>query len=102
MRTVKIDIGRTKDFLADRLVHNILQEDEKTLIHIVRHEGLGGFDKMSDSEIFTQLVEIFPEFELIYLADTIPGYLIVGVKEEHMEQEEDILVDIVRIIQMKF
>ncbi|MFN8208975.1 MAG: hypothetical protein U0T82_16435, partial [Bacteroidales bacterium] len=102
MRTVKIAVERTKEFLAERLVNNLLQESEESLTRLVRYESLGGFEKMSDEEIFHQLAQIFPEFNLLKLVDSLPGFMIVGVKEETMEQEDEILVDISRIIQMKF
>ena len=102
MKTCNISISRAKDFLAKRLVHNMMQIDEDELYQLVRYESVGGFEKMSNEEIFIHLEKIFPEFKLIHLVGATKNLLEVGVKEENSQSENDIMVDIARIIQLKF
>jgi hypothetical protein len=102
MKTIDIPVSRAKDFLADRMVHNLLQTDEMELIRLVRYDGIGGFEKMSNEEIFAHLANIFSEFKLIQLVSSTKNLLVVGVKDEYAANEKEILVDIARMIQTKF
>lgn len=101
MKEVKISKDRVKDFLAERLTFNVLQESEDNLLLIIRNEGLGGFDKMDDNELFTNLITAIPEFQLLQLVGGDDENLLVSVKSDLKKTEDDILVDITRIIQMK-
>ncbi|MFP4059774.1 MAG: hypothetical protein ACOCXD_00600 [Bacteroidota bacterium] len=101
MKTLDISKIRAKEFLAERLVFNILQTDEQELIKKFLYEPLGGFDKMDGKSLFHQLQEVFPEFSLIEYKGEDPKNIQVKVTGEHAASENDILVDIKRIIQMK-
>ena len=101
MKDILISKERVKDFLAKRLTFNVLQESEDNLFLIIRNEGLGGFNKMNDNELFENLLMAIPEFQLITLVKSDNSNLIAQVKPEYKETEEDILIDIHRIIQMK-
>lgn len=102
MKTHTISISRAKDFLARRMVNNLLQIDEEELYQLIRYESVGGFEKMTNEEIFMHLEKIFPEFKFIHLAGATKNLLEVAVKEEYRDTENEIMVDIGRIIQLKF
>ena len=102
MKTHSISISRAKDFLAKRLVRNMLQVEEEELYNLIRYESVGGFERMTNEEIFTHLVEIFPEFKFIQYVSASKNLIEVSVKEEYAPSENGIMTDIARIIQMKF
>jgi hypothetical protein len=52
MKTHSISISRAKDFLAKRLVRNMLQIEEEELYNLIRYESVGGFEHMKNEEIF--------------------------------------------------
>ena len=102
MNTHNISISRAKDFLAKRLVRNMLQIEEEELYNLIRYESVGGFERMTNEEVFSHLVEIFPEFKFIKYIGATKNLIEVGVKEEYLQSESGIMTDIARIIQMKF
>ena len=102
MEKVIIPKDRVKDFLAERLTSNILQADESTLFDILRYEGIGGFEKLNDDELFGNLQDAIPEFNLLHVAGNDKHNLILEVREENSANEKDILIDIRRVIQTKF
>ncbi|MBA7555283.1 hypothetical protein ES705_47941 [subsurface metagenome] len=57
---------------------------------------------MSDKELFDHLVLSVPEFELMNFVSSDDKYLLIALKEEYAKSEEDILIDITRILQTKF
>ncbi|MFW6226838.1 MAG: hypothetical protein ACOC31_01925 [Bacteroidota bacterium] len=102
MEKVIISKDRVKDFLASRLTSNILQADESTLFEILRYEGIGGFEKLNDDELFGNLQDAIPEFNLMKLSGTDKRNLVLEVRERDQANEPDILIDIRRVIQTKF
>ena len=102
MKTYSISISRAKDFLAKRLVRNMLQVEEEELYNLIRYESVGGFEQMTNQQIFSHLVDIFPEFKFIQCVSETKNLIEVGVKEEFAQSENGIMTDIARIIQMKF
>jgi hypothetical protein len=102
MKTLSISISRAKDFLAKRLVRNMLQIEEEELYNLIRYESVGGFEHMTNEQIFAHLVEIFPEFKFIKFVSASKNLIEVGVKEEFAQSDTGIMTDIARIIQMKF
>ena len=101
MKTLDISKQRAREFLAERLVFNILQTDEKELVQKFLNEPVGGFEMMTGKILFKQLQEVFPEFKLVEFAGEDNGVVKVKVIKEYAGTEDDILVDIKRIIQMK-
>ena len=101
MKKVNISKSNIKDYLAEKLAKSLLQTEENEVINHIRNEGIVGFEKMSDKELFDRLVSSIPEFELMEFISSDEDHLILSVKEEYNKGEEDILVDITRIIQMK-
>jgi hypothetical protein len=102
MKEISLNKSKVRDFLADRLTKQILQLDDHIILSLIRYEGIGGYEKrISDNELFVQLVEAIPEFQLMRLVRTDHFNLFVGVKEENEAHEDDILVDIQRAVQTK-
>lgn len=101
MKEVIISKSKVRDFLADRLTKQILQLDDHIIHSLIRYEGIGGYEKKSDNELFVQLVEAIPEFQLLRLLKTDHFNLFLVVKEEHEQSENEILIDINRAIQTK-
>ena len=101
MKKVNISKSNIKDYLAEKLAKSLLQTEENEVINYIRNEGIAGFGNMSDKELFDHLVSSLPEFELMDFISSDENQMILSVKEEYKKGEEDILVDITRIIQMK-
>jgi hypothetical protein len=102
MNTVSLPKRKVKDFLANQLMNYILQIDETSLYEILRYDGIGGYENLTDKQIFLDLVDSIPEFKLLRLVDSNEEELKISVIKEHEESEDAILVDIKRIIQTKF
>jgi len=101
MKEILLSRNKVKNFLSEQLTSEIIQLDEEKIFSLIRYEGIGGFGKMSDNDLFVRLVETIPEFQLIKLINADQNNIIVSIKDEFSENEDDILVDITRIIQMK-
>ena len=101
MKEILLSRNKIKNFLSERMTNEVIQLNEEKIFSLIRYEGIGGFGKISDNDLFVRLVEAIPEFQLIRLVDADDNHLIVSIKEEFSETEDDIMVDITRIIQMK-
>ncbi len=101
MKEILLSRNKIKNFLSERLTAEVIQLDEEKIFSMIRYEGIGGFGKMSDNDLFVRLLEAIPEFKLIKLVSTDQNNILVSIKEEYAKNEDDILVDITRIIQMK-
>lgn len=101
MKEIALSRNKVKNFLAECLTHDVIQMDEEKIFSMVRYEGIGGFSKISDNDLFVRLVEKIPEFKLLRLVNADQNHILVSLKEEFNDTEEEILVDISRIIQMK-
>lgn len=101
MKEILIQKNKVKNFIAEKLTQQVLQLDEHKIYSLIRYEGLGGFNKISDGDLFVKLVELIPEFKLIKILRSDSENFVLILKDEFEEKEEEILVDINRIIQMK-
>ncbi len=101
MKEILLSRNKIKNFLSERLTQKVLQTNEESIFSMIRYEGIGGYGKISDTDLFFQLVEAIPEFQLLGLVNSDQNNLIVSVKPEFENTEEDILIDITRIVQMK-
>jgi len=101
MKELTISRNKIKNFLAECLTQQVLQMNEERIFSMIRYEGIGGFGKISDNDLFVLLVEIIPEFRLLRLVNADDNHIMVSLKEEYADTEEEILVDITRIMQMK-
>jgi len=100
MKTLQISKNRVRDYLADRLARNIAKSELEDLVTVLRYNSLGGFEYLDDFDLFENLVAAFPELELVFLANVDEHNLIVAVKPEYMEEEESIMVDVRKVIQV--
>ena len=101
MKEILLSRNKIKNYMAENLTSQVLQMDEEHIFSLIRYEGIGGFNKISDNDLFVRLVENIPEFQLVRLISANQNHIIVSVKDEFANSEEDILIDITRIIQMK-
>ncbi len=101
MKEILLSRNRIKNYLAENITNQVLQMDEERIFSIIRYEGIGGFSKISDNDLYVRLVEFIPEFQLLRLVNADQNHVIVSVKDEYAETEDEILVDISRIIQLK-
>lgn len=101
MKEIALNKSRIRDLLAERLTKQILQLDEHIIHSLIRYEGIGGYEKKSDNELFVQVVEAIPEFQLLKLQRADHFNLYVTIDEEHRNNEDEIMVDINRAIQTK-
>ena len=76
--------------------------NEDNIFSLIRYEGIGGYNRMSDNDLFVQMVEAIPEFQLLKLVNADKNNLAVAIKDNYAENEEEILTDITRLLQMKF
>jgi hypothetical protein len=101
MKEILLPKNKVKNFLAEKLTREVLQLDEHRIYSLIRYEGIGGFNKISDGDLFVKLVELTPEFKLLKIVRSDTDNLVVMIKDELAEKEDEILVDINRIIQTK-
>jgi hypothetical protein len=101
MKELLLSRNKIKNFLSERLTYDILQMDEKKLFSLIRYEGIGGLEKISDNDLFVRLVECIPEFKLLQMINVDQNNITISLKKEYEENEDAILIDITRIIQMK-
>jgi hypothetical protein len=102
MEKIEFSRNRLKDYLSERLTHGILQMSENEIFEKVRHGGLGGYDSIGDEKLIDELVQQIPEYKLMQFDSADDKSIYLSVKPEHAKNEEEILVDIIRIRQMKF
>jgi len=62
--------------------------------------AVGGFKQFDDFDLFENLVAALPELELVFLAESDENYLYVAVKPDNKHEEEAILVDLRKIVQV--
>lgn len=101
MKKISISKYKLRNFLAERATANILQADENDLFNVIRYDGIKGYEQIDEKELFEQLVNALPEFKLTEYIGTDNNHLFVSVKKDYDKSEDDILVDVTRIIQMK-
>lgn len=100
MNTLNISKNRARDFLAEKLAKNIIDSELEDLISVLRYNSLGGFEHLDDFDLFENLVAALPELELVFLAETDENFLHVAVKPDFKNEEEAILIDVKKIVQV--
>jgi hypothetical protein len=98
---MEISKHKLKNFLAEKVACNLLQQNEEDLFNHIRYDGIKGFEQYGDAELFAMLQETIPEFQLVGLQKTDNNSFFLEVDKKHGKNEQDIKVDIIRIIQMK-
>jgi len=102
MEKIEFSRKKVKDYLSEQLTNVILQMSENEIFDKVRHGGLGGYDSVGDEKLVDELVQKIPEYKLLEFDSSDDKNICLVVKPEHATNEEEILVDIIRIRQMKF
>ena len=101
MKEIMVSRNKVKNFLSEQLTQQVIQMDEGKIFSLIRYEGIGGFGKISDMDLFVNIVESIPEFQLLRLVNADDDHLLVVLKEEYAATEEEILIDITRVMQLK-
>ncbi|MDX9846665.1 MAG: hypothetical protein RBT74_06780 [Tenuifilaceae bacterium] len=100
MKTLKISKNRARDFLAEKLARSIINSELEDLITVLRYNAMGGYERLDDFDLFENLVAALPELELVFLAETDEHYIHVAVKPDYKIDEDAIIVDIRKVIQV--
>lgn len=100
MNTLKISKNRARDFLAEKLARNIIDSELEDLISVIRFNSLGGFEHLDDFDLYENLVAALPELELVFLTEADEHFLYVAVKPDYISDEEAILIDVRKVIQI--
>ncbi len=100
MNTLKISKNRVRDFLAEKLARSIIQSELDDLVSVLRYNALGGYERLDDFDLFENLVAALPELELVFMAETDEHYFYIAVKPDYKNEEEAILVDMRKVIQV--
>jgi len=100
MKSIQISKSRVKEYLAEKLAKNVLQSEISDLVLVLRYNALGGFEFLSDEDLFENLMAALPELDLLLLVRSDENYLYLGVKSQNLEEEEEILNDVRKIIQL--
>ncbi len=102
MKNIQLSKNRVRDFLSEKLARNIIESDIEDLVLVLRYNALGGYEFLGDSDLFEYLLATMPELELLRLVNADENYLYLGVKPENIDDEEDIITDINKVIQLIF
>jgi len=100
MKSIQISKNRAKEYLAEKLAKNILQSEVNDLVLVLRYNALGGFEILSDEDLFENLIAAFPELELVHIVKSDDNFIYLGVNPKNKKDEEGILVDIKKITQL--
>ncbi len=102
MKSIQVSKNRVKEYLAEKLAKNVLQSEISDLVLVLRYNALGGFEFLSDDDLFENLIVAIPELELLHMAKSDENYLYLGVKAQHKDDEDGIIIDIQKILQIVF
>ena len=100
MRTLQISKDRARSFLAHKLASNIIKSDIDDLVIVLRYNSLGGFEHLDDFDLFENLVAAIPELELMFLVENSTDTLHVAVKPDFSDEEESIVEDVRKVVQV--
>lgn len=100
MKSIQISKNRVREYLAEKLAKNVLQSEITDLVLVLRYNALGGFEFLSDEDLYENLVAAVPELELVRMVKSDENYLYIGVKPQNKEEEDDIITDITKILQI--
>ena len=98
---MEISKYKLKNYLAEKVANNLLQKEEEDLYQFIRYDGVKGFEQYTDDELFKMLQETIPEFNLVECTKTDNNNFYLKVRSDHDMSNNDIVIDITRIIQMK-
>jgi len=102
MKSIQVSKNRVREYLAEKLAKNVLQSEISDLVLVLRFNALGGFEFLSDEDLFENLIVAIPELDLLQLSKSDDNYLYLGVKAQNKEEEDDIIIDIQKILHIVF
>ncbi len=102
MKSIQVSKNRVREYLAEKLAKNVLQSEISDLVLVLRFNALGGFEFLSDEDLFENLIVAIPELDLLQLAKSDDNYLYLGVKPQNKEEEDEIIIDIKKILHIIF
>ena len=102
MKSIQVSKNRVKEYLAEKLAKNVLQSEISDLVLVLRFNALGGFEFLSDEDLFENLIVAIPELDLLQLSKSDDNYLYLGVKPQNKDEEDDIIIDIQKILHIVF
>lgn len=100
MKSVAVSKSRVRDFLATNLAHNIIDAEIEDLILVLRYNALGGFEFLSDEDLYENFAVSLPELSFMELTSADDQLLHLSVRKEHADDEDNILIDIKRRLQI--
>ncbi|HPD95152.1 MAG: hypothetical protein H6537_11650 [Bacteroidales bacterium] len=100
MKNLLVSKSRVRNYLAEKLAKNVLKADEEDLIMVLRYNALGGFEFLPDDDLFENFNISMPELDFVEMVSSDDEFLHLAVKKEHKDEEDAILVDIKRILQI--
>lgn len=86
--------------MAHKLASSIIKSNIEDLTVVLRFNSLGGYEQLDDFDLFENLVAAIPELELTFLAENDNENLHIAIKPDYAEEEESILVDVRKVIQV--
>jgi len=102
MKSIQVSKNRVREYLAEKLAKNVLQSEISDLVLVLRFNALGGFEFLSDEDLFENLIVAIPELDLLQLSKSDDNYLYLGVKPQNKEEEDEIIIDIQKILHIIF
>lgn len=102
MKVFKLSKDTVKNFLANRIATNILNTPKDELVEIIRFGGMDGLENFTDEDLFDYLVASIPEFRVFRILRHDEHYLVLEIGKEHVNDTDNILTDIKRLIQLHF
>ena len=102
MKNIQLSKNRVRDYLSEKLAKNLIHSDLEDLVLVLRYNALGGYEFLSDSDLFEYLLASLPELELVRLVNADEDYLYLGVKPENIDDEDAIIKDVNKTIQLIF
>jgi hypothetical protein len=98
MKSVQISKSRLKEYLAERLAKNVLKSEISDLVLVLRYNALGGFEFLSDEDLFENLVAAHSELDLLILAKSDENYLYLGLKTQGLEDEDKLIDEFTNLV----
>lgn len=100
MNSIAISKSRVRDYLAQKLANNIINAEIDDLLIVLRYNALGGFEFLTDEDLFENFAAALPELYFVELFDSDDEMLYLSVKPEHADEAKDIMVDVRRALQI--
>lgn len=100
MKSIRVSKNKVKNFLSERLAKSIINADENDLISVLRYNALGGFEFLSDEDLFEYINAILPELNFVELSGSDDDALNLSIKKEFKDEEDAIFIDVQRALQV--